>query len=347
MGTIRRVEDIDATFLSEVLDTTVDGSVERTPVGAGQVARCFRLSANQVSLIAKAPSTNEQSRTSARVQHLYEREVSFYQHLAPLIATSTPSCYFAARDDDDDFLLLLEDVRVTTPLDQFADLPVSVIHEGLRQLAGLHGPSAQHPELFDAAWLRGVSNETRPLFANILPSLFGQFLDRYRDQVPEATANVIRTLQEKLPLFSNYQPPTPVVTHGDFRTDNLLIDVGATPPSITVVDWQTVAVSSPMLDVAYFLTTSVAPSLLADHEASLLALYLAELANHGLTYDATLARREFARYTLQPIIMLVAAAMMVERTERGDAMFLAMIDRAMVAVKRWRALDELDRHAAA
>jgi len=57
------------------------------------------------------------------------------------------------------------------------------------------------------------------------------------------------------------------------------------------------------------------------------------------------ARQEFSRYTLQPIVMLVAASVIVEQTERGDEMFLAMIDRAVIAATRWDAINELERHA--
>jgi hypothetical protein len=41
--------------------------------------------------------------------------------------------------------------------------------------------------------------------------------------------------------------------------------------------------------------------------------------------------------------MLVAAAVIVEQTERGDEMFLAMIERAVIAATRWNAIDGLER----
>jgi hypothetical protein len=43
--------------------------------------------------------------------------------------------------------------------------------------------------------------------------------------------------------------------------------------------------------------------------------------------------------------MLVAASVIVEQTERGDEMFLAMIDRAVIAATRWDAINELERRA--
>jgi aminoglycoside phosphotransferase (APT) family kinase protein len=136
------------------------------------------------------------------------------------------------------------------------------------------------------------------------------------------------------------------VTHGDFRTDNLLIDACDGSVALAVVDWQTVGVGSPLLDVAYFLTTSLTPEDCARHEFELLDYYLAKLVDYGVAIPAEVARREFARYTLQPIVMLVAASVIVEQTERGDEMFLSMIERAIVAATRWDAIDELERRAA-
>ena len=43
------------------------------------------------------------------------------------------------------------------------------------------------------------------------------------------------------------------LAHADYRLDNLLFGEHGAPRPLTVVDWQTVGWSSPMLDAAYFL----------------------------------------------------------------------------------------------
>ncbi len=96
-----------------------------------------------------------------------------------------------------------------------------------------------------------------------------------------------------------------------------------------------------MLDVAYFLTTSLSPEVREAHEEELLHYYVEQLTAHGVSFSEDLVRREYARYTLQPVVMLVAAAGLVERTPRGDAMFLSMIERGVRAARQWRAFDEL------
>jgi hypothetical protein len=343
------IDEVDDTWLSKHLDLRHVTNLVVTSVGQGQVAHCFRLTiehdAGTSSVIAKVPSTDAVSRATAALQHLYQREVSFYQHLATSIATRTPRCYFAERDDADNFLLLLEDLSPSAIIDQFVGISLGTARAGLSALAGLHGPTHGRRALHDEAWLRGVATELRPLYDSVLPILFDQFIDRYDARLDEELRTMVLALKERLSLFSEYVTPFPCVTHGDFRTDNLLIDACDGTVALAVVDWQTVGVTSPLLDVAYFLTTSLSPEDCARHEFELLDYYLAKMHDYGVEISIDLARQEFARYTLQPIVMLVAASVIVEQTQRGDDMFLAMIERALVAATRWDAINELERRA--
>ena len=186
----------------------------------------------------------------------------------------------------------------------------------------------------------------RPLYAAVVPTLFDQFIERYGARLEDDLRDMVLALKARLALFTDYATAHPCVTHGDFRTDNLLIDACDGTVALAVVDWQTVGVASPLLDVAYFLTTSLTPEDCARHEFELLDYYLAKLSDYGVEITTEVARREFSRYTLQPIVMLVCASVIVEQTERGDEMFLAMIERGAVAATRWDAINELERRAA-
>jgi hypothetical protein len=349
MTLVPSIDELDETWLSRHLGLQGVNYVHVTPVGQGQVANCYRLSihhdAGTTSVIAKVPSNDEVSRSTAALQHLYEREVSFYQLLAPSIATRTPRCFYAERDDHDNFLLLLEDLSPSAVIDQFVGVSLGTARAGLASLAGLHGPTHARAELHHASWLSGVSEELRPLYSAVLPVLFDQFIERYGARIDNDVRTMVLALKERLDLFATYASPYPCVTHGDFRTDNLLIDALDGTVALAVVDWQTVGVGSPLLDVAYFLTTSLTPEDCARDEFELLDYYLTKLHEYGVDIPADVARREFSRYTLQPIVMLVAASVIVEQTKRGDDMFLAMIERAVVAATRWDAINELERDA--
>jgi aminoglycoside/choline kinase family phosphotransferase len=349
MTTVPTIDDLDESWLSRHLDLQGVRYVNVTSVGQGQVANCYRVNihhdAGETSVIAKVPSNDDVSRSTAQLQHLYQREVSFYQLLAPTIATRTPRCYFAERDDHDNFLLLLEDLSPSAVIDQFVGISLGTARAGLAALAGLHGPTHARTDLHDADWLGGVGEELRPLYSAVVPVLFDQFIERYGKRIDHDVRTMVLDLKDRLGLFGSYTSAFPCVTHGDFRTDNLLIDACDGTVALAVVDWQTVGVGSPLLDVAYFLTTSLTPEDCARDEFALLDYYLAKLADYGVAIPIDIARQEFSRYTLQPIVMLVAASVIVEQTKRGDEMFLAMIERAIVAATRWDAINELERHA--
>ena len=352
MTGIPTFEELTADFVADVIGAPHGLTLRTTPIGAGQVARCLRLELldgdNLVaSAIAKGPSDDEVSRSTAAAQRLYLRETSFYAQLAPEISTPTPTCYFVERNESDEFLLILEDMTPTAAIDQFGGLSVEQAKLGLRALAGLHAPTRGQAALHQADWLGGTATALAPLYQAVLPALFTTFLERYDEQLSDDIRSVVTQLGTRLGDFSGYQSPYACVVHGDFRTDNLLFEGQGGVVPLAVVDWQTVSVSSPLLDVAYFITTSLDDDACRTYEHELLEYYLTVMREFNAPLEIEQAQREFARYTLQPVVMLVSAAVIVERTERGDRMFLEMIRRAVVACQRWGAFSELDRHAAA
>lgn len=323
--------------------------LRQTPVGAGQVAECRRLElmdADTVvaSVVAKAPSSDATSAATAAAQRLYLRETSFYRELAPKIGTPTPTCYFVDRDESDNFLILLEDLSPSEPVDQFSGLSIGQTEAGLRALAALHVPTMNDAQLFSREWLGGTKIALAPLYQAILPGLFTNFLERFASAEPSILA-LVRAFFERLPQFSGQRSEMECVVHGDFRTDNLLFGARNHEVPIAVVDWQTVSVSSPFLDVAYFLVTSVNPDVLLANTGSLLRAYLDARAELGSAVDIDTAQSELFRYALQPVAMLVPAAVIVEQTDRGDRMFLEMLRRATTVCEAWGSIKELDLRA--
>jgi len=321
-----------------------DEVVEVARIGAGQVAECHRIVFHRgdgdVAVVAKSPSSDETSRFTASAQRLYLRETAFYRELQGDVDIRTPRPLHVEHDEEtDDFLIILEDLTPARTVDQFTGLSKQDAELALSELAGLHAPTVGRTELHDSVWLRGVADETLPMYAMVLPALFDQFLDRYDDALSERTREVVSRLKGVLGSFSDHSPAVAAVVHGDYRTDNMIFGGRGGEVPLAIVDWQTTMVTSPMLDVAYFITTSLTPADRAEHEESLIDHYLAEMSARGISFPVGAARREYARYTLQPVVMLVAASVIVERTERGDRMFLTMIDRAVDAVEQWDAFE--------
>jgi aminoglycoside phosphotransferase (APT) family kinase protein len=320
--------------------------IDVAAVGNGQVAQCRRVVCDDdgdiTSAIVKSPSADETSRSTARAQHLYRRETSFYRELQPHVDIRTPAPSLVEyTTDDDTFALVLEDLTPGTVVDQFAGLTVEQATLALSELAGLHAPTLDRDDIFAASWLQGVTVDLAPLYEAVVPGLFDGFLDRYDDVLAPATREMVSVLRNQLFSLWGRDVARQSVTHGDYRCENLIFDGRAGEVPLTVVDWQTVSAGSPFLDVAYLIVTSLTTERRREHEHSLVAHYLSEMAARGAPLSAELARHDVARYTLQPIGMLVSASMIVERTDRGDAMFLTMIDRAVDAAADWDAFAEL------
>jgi hypothetical protein len=322
--------------------------IDVAAIGTGQVAvchrMCFETEDGELSVVAKSPSPDDTSRMTAQGLRLYLRETAFYRELSAEVDIRTPRLLHVDHDaDTDDFLIVLEDLTPARPVDQFTGLDLDDSRVALDELAGLHAPTVGRDELFGRAWLRGVAADTGPQYAAILPTLFEEFLKRYDAEVDASTRSVVTRLGDAIGRFAGYDAPISSVVHGDYRTDNMIFGGRAGEVPLAIVDWQTVSVSTPMMDVSYFITTSLSSEDRIAHERELLGHYLGRLTERGVEFPMELALREYARYTLQPVVMLVASTIIVERTERGDQMFLTMIRRAVDAVEQWDAFAELER----
>ncbi len=117
------------------------------------------------------------------------------------------------------------------------------------------------------------------------------------------------------------------VAHGDYRLDNLLFGDGVTAPHVTVVDWQTVGVGVGPVDVAYFCGAGLLPELRAQHEQALVARYADGLRTAGVAIDDEAVWDGYVLGSASGYLMAVIASQLVEQTERGDDMFVAMASR--------------------
>ena len=106
-----------------------------------------------------------------------------------------------------------------------------------------------------------------------------------------------------------------------------------------VVDWQTVQLGLGAADVAYFLGNAFDAEVRRGCEESLVQRYHEGLLGYGVTgYSLEECWDDYRRSSYASLLMAIFASMMVGRTDRGDAMFMAMANRsAQMAV-------DLDAH---
>lgn len=309
------------TDLSELLGAPV-AAATWTPLGTGQMCDSLRVQVTYdgptdlpASLVVKLPAADETSRSTAVMMRSYEKEVRFYADLAPRLPVATPRCWASRFDPEThDFVLVLEDLAPAEPGDQLAGCSVEVAEAAVEQLVALHAPLLGDPSLEALDWLVGDEAGSRALMTALLPQLWAGFLDRY--DVPGHVRTAGDAVFSSIESYLAPRPGPRTVTHGDFRLDNLLLR----GTSVTVVDWQTCALGHGATDVAYFVGAGLLPDVRREVEGDLLAAWAKGVG----VVDPEPAYR---LGTFAGLVMAVGASMMVERTDRGDAMFLAMADR--------------------
>jgi len=127
-------------------------------------------------------------------------------------------------------------------------------------------------------------------------------------------------------VLADMEPST--IVHGDYRLDNLLFGPAADDVPIAVVDWQTCAHGPALGDVAYFIGAGLLASDRRAVEADLVGDYHAGLVRAGVDeYPWERCWTDYRRGTWSGLVMAIAASMLVERTDRGDQMFLTMAAR--------------------
>ncbi|MGL4543048.1 MAG: phosphotransferase [Polymorphobacter sp.] len=317
-----------------VLGAASVANITRQPVGNGLVADSYRFEmtydgdagAAPRSVVGKFPATDPASRKSGSEHVLYLREVSFYRELATAFEIHTPHAYVAEIDPvTDDFTLLLADLAPARQGDQLAGCSVADAQVALREAAMLHAPRWSDPTLESIDWLVTRPAKLTPLVDNALPAIIGMFKERYNGILENDYIDLIDRLPAALVASREDRTSPRTLIHCDFRLDNMLFDVYGGARPMATLDWQTLAIGPALTDVAYFLSAGLDPDVRRAHESGLVRGYHAELLQRGITgFSWDDCWRDYRRYMLHGIMMGVFSALSVERTERGDALFLKM-----------------------
>jgi len=338
-------DQLTPAWLTAALDQPV-AAADCRPLGTGQMCDSVRVTyrldgdrddAAARTLVAKLPAADPVSRNTALAMRSYEKEVRFYQLLAADLPVHTPDVRYADLDvDTASFVLLLDDLAPAEQGDQLAGCSPATAEVAVDELVRLHAPRWGDESLLDLPWLRNDDPDGRAMMAMLMPMLWDGFRDRYGDAVEPHVRQAGDVLFPAIGAFMLLPDAGPrTLTHGDFRLDNLLFAPADAPgpapvdvPAVTVVDWQTCSFGPAMHDVAYFIGAGLSAVERREHEERLVVAYHRGLVGAGVNgygWDACWA--DYRRGTWAGLLMAVGAAMMVERTDRGDRMFLTMASR--------------------
>jgi Ecdysteroid kinase-like family len=331
---IERPDNLTASWLAAAIGSgpIADFAVER--IGTGQMSECYRVrptyadpdAGGPESVVLKVAASDPVSRQTGSALGLYEREVRFYGDIAPRLGGPIAPCYHAAVDTATGvFDLLLGDAGPAVVGDEIAGATPEQARIGVVELGRLHGPLLGDTALAEAPWL----NRETPLNQAMIASLYAGFIDRYGDQIAPEHRLVCEQL---VAAFDGYiaaeSEPGRIrgLVHGDYRLDNMLFGSEGADRALTVVDWQTVSWGPAFTDLSYFLGCALRAPDRREHYDDFLRAY-----HEALGPEAPASLAEVAegvrRQSFFGVMMAIVSSMLVERTDRGDRMFMTMLQR--------------------
>jgi hypothetical protein len=302
-------------------------------VGTGQMSRNARLridwdapaGGRPTSFVGKFPSDDDTARAGAIAAGLYFHEYEFYSRLQNTVEVSTPKCFVAEYDDSGSFVLLLEDLAGSEQGNQLTGCTLDEIALGLEQAVGLHAPRWGDPTLAALDALAPSDEGRAEMLNGFYGNTYGPGLERLGPRLEDDVVDLVRRFAPLVAQWSWGLGTPHTIVHNDFRPDNFLFGRSADAPPIAVVDWQTTSKSVGLADVAYLIGGALDPAQRAASERALVEEYRSRLNARGITYSADDCWRDYRWGALWGLIIAVAATMMAEMTERGDAMLTHMI----------------------
>lgn len=327
---LERPADLTNEWLTAALGAGTVTAFSYDRIGTGQMSECYRVAltyadgeTGPASVVLKVAAADPSSRQTGLAMGLYEREVRFYTDIAPELDGPVSTCHHAAYDPATGvFDLLLDDAAPAVPGDEIRGATVEQARLVMSQLGTVHGPLLGSAELAGSAWLNGETQVNQGLVS----ALYAGYADRYRDQVAPEHLAVCEALVESFDAYMAAEAGSgrrQGLVHGDFRLDNMLFGAER---QLTVVDWQTATWGPAFTDVAYFLGGSLPTEERRTHYDALLRAYQEALGpDSGVSVDEV---RDGVRHqSFFGVLMSIVSPMLVARTDRGDEMFMAMMQR--------------------
>lgn len=331
---IERPTDLTAAWLTAAIGQGEITHFTSERIGTGQMSQCHRITltyadsaaAGPAAVVLKVAATDENSRQTGHALGLYEREVRFYTDIAPRLSGPVAPCYHAAYDPQTGvFALLLGDAAPAVVGDEIRGASVDQARLALNELGRIHAPLIGNSALANADWL----NRESPINQALIGQLWAGFSERYADSIAPEHRAVCERLVAAFDAYLDAEAAADRaegLVHGDYRLDNMLFGSSGADRALTVVDWQTVTWGPAFTDVAYFLGCALPSTDRRAHYDELLRAYHDALGA-GTTLDLDTVRDGVRRQSFFGVMMSIVSSMLVERTPRGDELFMTMLAR--------------------
>lgn len=337
-------EEISPEWLTHVLSNTDENltsstivKVKHEMIGTGKMGDNARISIQYndaapatapKTLVAKLPAADPIAKEMSASSGAYSREVLFYQQQAKHTDMHLPKIYYSATEPSGaEFIILMEDMAPAVPGDQLKGESVARAELAIDQAAKLHSafwgvnlPEGDHIS-------KPYEGENSAFGGALLQDAWPQFLDRFGAGLNEsAIAFGDLFVANYAQWMSRFNGPKTLV-HSDFRSENILFDEHSEQHSAITVDWQSIAISSGLTDIAYFLGGSLELDIRRHHERRLVSRYRTALTAKGITLSETECWEQYREFAMNAFMTVILGAVYTGVGERSDKMFLIMAQR--------------------
>ena len=312
-------------------------------VGAGFLGQLGRMRleydkpevGSPATLIAKMPTLDPGGRQICSLFQFYEREILFYDDVAPSTAIRVPKRYYSAMDKDaDDYLILLEEITDAQMVDEVAGCTAEQAEVAVRGIAANQSRWWGSAKLEDLAWMPYVNSPVQQAAEPAYNQAWEPFLGAFGDHLSPAMRDIASDMRMHVVDLLNALADEPrTIAHGDFRLDNIFFGPGK--GEIAAIDWQISFRGRGIFDVAYFLSSCVEPDVRKAHEMRLLKIwYDIATANGTSGYSWDAAVTDYRRAVLFcNVYTVIAIGTLDAANERGMALFQAWLRRRSTAAE--------------
>jgi hypothetical protein len=332
-------EDISAAWIGEAIGAPVDAiATEPIGVGVGLLGDLVRVTITSsspdapASVIVKLPTHHEANRAIGLGLMLYERELRFYEELAPQSPMlRVPRCW---STDHDSLVLVLEDLGASGYglADQVAGMTLDQAERAIDAIAAFHAHWWETSALHALDWLptsdHPITMQSDQMFQDGWPL----FCEKWAHVVPPGGIELGERVRRAYgSMLGGLGGGPHTVVHTDFRLDNLFFapDGG----EVAVIDWQLMTRSKGPYDIGYLLAQSMDVDLRRQHSDALLRRWYDRVCSLGVDgYPWESAQADFAAAVLVALVIPVNAGASIELgNERGEDLLRSISARGFGA----------------
>lgn len=239
-------------------------------------------------MFAKLSSKSSKVRAMMQKSRNYEKEVRFYQELAPKTNLAIPKCYYGDIDlETGCFILLLEDLSHYCVVNIKDGCSIQNVELVLQSLAEFHANWWEKSEILEIDYITPI---------NYLAEYKQRQYQEWWSKFPEKLENALP--DDPLPMsllelgqqfgskfanvFAEFSSPPITLLHKDPHVDNLMFGEQEGEQKLVFIDWQLFGYGRSVIDVTYFMIMSVPIDLRRKCEREFLRNYHNLLVQNGV-----------------------------------------------------------------